>query len=331
MSQLVSVIIPCYNAEAWVAEAIQSALAQDYHPLEVIVIDDGSTDRSLEIVRRFEDRIRWESGPNRGGNWARNRGLALSKGEYTQWLDADDVILPGKISRQAAFLASTDADMVVGDWRFLYQPLNGKAYCSRWFGAPPGADFLDALLGLRWFAINNAYLCRRSAIDKIGGWDERLRTMQDWDFWIRLLLSGAKFAYQPGAAALWRRDAASMHKGKTVSTLGTARVDAGCALLDNAASQLERRGILDKYRSSIARSCFLQARAYHALNPGRCRERLAVSRRLHRSLVTEIYCVLAAILGSALVERALCCGQNTTARCSRILRSIFCRYGGIGG
>lgn len=94
---MVSVIIPCYNAERWVAEAIQSCLDQTYSPIEVIVIDDGATDRSLEVIKSFGQRIRWETGPNRGGNCARNRGLALSKGQYVQFLDADDYLLPEKL------------------------------------------------------------------------------------------------------------------------------------------------------------------------------------------------------------------------------------------
>ncbi len=72
---LVSIVIPCFNAEGTVGEAIQSALDQDYPNREVIVIDDGSTDKSVDVIRTFGDSIRWETGPNRGGNVARNRGL----------------------------------------------------------------------------------------------------------------------------------------------------------------------------------------------------------------------------------------------------------------
>lgn len=80
MQPLVSIIIPCYNAADYVGEAIESALAQTYSPTEVIVIDDGSTDGSLDLLRSFGDRIRWETGPNRGACTARTRGLALAMG-----------------------------------------------------------------------------------------------------------------------------------------------------------------------------------------------------------------------------------------------------------
>src|SRR2546421_11836378 len=119
-SQLASIIIPCYNAERWVAEAIRSALDQTYAPIEVIVIDDGSTDKSLEVIKSFGNMIRWESGPNRGGSHARNRGFESSSGKYIQFLDADDYLLSQKIETQVAFLEKTGADVVYGDWRYKW-------------------------------------------------------------------------------------------------------------------------------------------------------------------------------------------------------------------
>src|SRR3954466_15611284 len=106
MTELVSILIPCHNAERWIAQAIDSALAQTWPDKEVIVVDDGSTDASAEIIREYGDRIRGESGPNRGGNAARPRLLALSRGEWLQYLDADDYLLPDKIANQMRFLAS---------------------------------------------------------------------------------------------------------------------------------------------------------------------------------------------------------------------------------
>ena len=96
----VSVLIPCYNAEQWIAEAIESALKQEYKNKEVVVLDDGSTDSSLDIIRTYEKYIRWESQSNQGGTAARNRLLELSTGEWIQYLDADDYLLPEKISSQ---------------------------------------------------------------------------------------------------------------------------------------------------------------------------------------------------------------------------------------
>src|SRR5947208_2592225 len=105
MSTLVSILIPCYNAERWIAQAIESALAQTWPEKEVVVVDDGSTDGSLDVIKQFDGRIRWETGPNRGGNMARNRLRELAGGDWLQYLDADDYLLPDKIDDQMRFLA----------------------------------------------------------------------------------------------------------------------------------------------------------------------------------------------------------------------------------
>ncbi|MEZ6146240.1 MAG: glycosyltransferase [Planctomycetaceae bacterium] len=102
---LVSIIIPCYNAAEFVAEAIESAAGQTYGNVEVIVIDDGSTDESVDVLRSFGDRIRWETGPNRGACAARNRGLELAQGEIVQFLDSDDLLHPGKLDIQVPLLS----------------------------------------------------------------------------------------------------------------------------------------------------------------------------------------------------------------------------------
>src|SRR4029450_6412226 len=128
MDRLVSVIIPCYNAERWIGEGIQSCLNQTYAPIEVIVIDDGSTDRSLEVIKSFGNKIRWETGPNCGGNHARNRGFSISSGHYIQFLDADDYLLPEKIARQVGFLEESGVDVVYGDWRHEHFGPNGSSW-----------------------------------------------------------------------------------------------------------------------------------------------------------------------------------------------------------
>src|SRR5215813_6146334 len=120
MSAFVSILIPCFNAERWIAQAIESGLAQTYEEKEVIVIDDGSRDGSLEVIKSFGDRIRWETGPNCGGNAARNRLLQLARGRWLQYLDADDYLLPTKLERQVAFLREhPECDVAVSPVRCL--------------------------------------------------------------------------------------------------------------------------------------------------------------------------------------------------------------------
>ena len=101
MAPLISILIPAYNAEKWIAETLESALAQTWPNKEVIVVDDGSTDRTLLIARQFESPwVKVLSQPNQGASSARNVAFGLSQGDYIQWLDADDVLAPDKLAQQ---------------------------------------------------------------------------------------------------------------------------------------------------------------------------------------------------------------------------------------
>src|SRR5437764_379604 len=97
---LVSIIIPCYNAERFLMETLESAFVQSYTHTEIIVIDDGSNDRTAELIRSCGKRVRSSFGPNRGASAARNRGMGLARGEFIQYLDADDLLVPDAIERR---------------------------------------------------------------------------------------------------------------------------------------------------------------------------------------------------------------------------------------
>jgi len=118
---LVSVIIPVYNGERYLAEAIESVLAQTYRPIEIIVVDDGSTDGSADVAKRFGSPVRYDFQPNSGAGAARNRGAELARGSVLAFLDADDIWLADKLARQmAAFDADPELDMVFGHVRQFY-------------------------------------------------------------------------------------------------------------------------------------------------------------------------------------------------------------------
>lgn len=190
---LVSILIPCCNAERWVGDAIQSALDQTYAHKEVIVVDDGSTDRSVDVIKSFGDRIRWETWPNRGANAARNRLLELSQGEWLQYLDADDYLLPTKIEVQMKAVSQTACDLVVSpcdsDIGVISAPGTGD----------PWVDLMGWRLGN---TISN--LWRKEALIAAGGWDPSCRRGQDYDMMFRLLRNGARVAYCPQALAFNR-------------------------------------------------------------------------------------------------------------------------------
>src|ERR1700687_650829 len=106
----ISVVIPCCNAEKWISRSIQSVLAQHNVNVEIVVIDDGSTDKSLDIIKSFGDRVRWKTGPNQGACRARNWGLELASGEFILFLDADDYIAPDSLAEWSAY--GSDADLI---------------------------------------------------------------------------------------------------------------------------------------------------------------------------------------------------------------------------
>lgn len=205
MNLKVSCLIPCYNADRWIAQAIESALNQTYPHKEVIVVDDGSSDRSLEIIKSFGDRICWETGENRGGNVARNRLLSLSTGEWIQYLDADDYLLPNKIEKQIKFLAQNrDAEVI-------YSPhITEELDHQKITHTPPAlANLLLPhdlwLLAIQWkFPQTGGLLLHKQALIDVNGWREDLKHCQDYDLYVRLLIANKRFAYCPEAGAVYR-------------------------------------------------------------------------------------------------------------------------------
>jgi len=194
--ELVSVLIPAWDSAAWVGEAIESALAQTHPRLEVVAVDDGSTDGTSEALRSFGERIRWERTPHRGAAAARNRLLELARGEWVQYLDADDLLLPGKIERQlAAARAAGDADLVASP----YLSATGRTLRGP-HGHDPWLCFLEGRLGT-----TSSHLFRREALVRIGGWEAWRRAAQEQDLLQRLLASGALFAFLDEALCIKRR------------------------------------------------------------------------------------------------------------------------------
>ena len=130
MKPLVSILIPAYNAEEWVGAAIASALGQTWRQKEIIVVDDGSTDETLAVVRQFEsNEVRVVTQPNQGAAAARNRAFSLSRGDYIQWLDADDLLSPDKVAHQmqAAEQIGNHRTLLSSGWGyFLYRPFKAK-------------------------------------------------------------------------------------------------------------------------------------------------------------------------------------------------------------
>jgi len=160
MSSLVSVIVPCYNAEKWVSEAIDSCLRQTYQPIEIIVVDDGSVDGSLDVLRTYGEEILLVTGANRGASYSRNRGLGLALGEYVQFLDADDYLRPEKIVQQVAFLEQSGADVVYGEWQHRFHQPDGSSFLGDIQSPGEQADVVESLLA-GWCSAVSKTGCRR--------------------------------------------------------------------------------------------------------------------------------------------------------------------------
>jgi glycosyltransferase involved in cell wall biosynthesis len=193
---LVSIVIPCYNCESFIKEAIDSALAQTYQNVEVIVINDGSTDNSSIVIESFEGRIRVESTINQGVQLARNRGLELARGEYIKFLDSDDVLLPDCIERQvsqASEFPRESRTVVYGDpvWTDSHlQPIRG--YASR--PQAPDSDPIAAIMTCS--PLTSCPLHRRDLVSAVGGFDPFLITRHENNLHLRLVLAGVTLAYR---------------------------------------------------------------------------------------------------------------------------------------
>jgi glycosyltransferase involved in cell wall biosynthesis len=206
----VSVIVAAYDAERFLATAVESVLAQTCADLEVIVVDDGSADGTARLAKELEvrdPRVRLVRKPNGGLSSARNAGMSAARGGYLCFLDADDVLLPDKLERQLAFLErSPECDLVYSDHYLGDERLAPLALeCRR----PPDVPFAELLSYCNWFAPMSP-LVRRRLVDRVGHFDEALSSAEDWDYWIRASRCGV-LAYLPGPVAIYRTHPGQMH------------------------------------------------------------------------------------------------------------------------
>lgn len=222
----VSVVIPTYNRVPYLGDAIRSVLAQAADDVEIIVVDDGSTDRTEELVGAFDPGLIYLRVPHRGQPAAtRNSGLQVARGDFIALLDSDDLFLPGKLARQcAALAANTDVALVYSNGYFFRDdPSVAISRVLDGLPSPSGDGFADLLRGS--FLVPAVTLIRRSCLDAVGGFDEALtlRGVEDYDLWLRL---AARFPmlYVPGDVAAIRRHADNLSKNPAVIRTGALQV-----------------------------------------------------------------------------------------------------------
>lgn len=222
----ISCVIPCYNAERFLAEALDSVFAQTLPVAEVIVVDDGSTDRSAEVAARQADRVRYTVQSNAGPAAARNRGVELSTGDFIAFLDADDVWHPQKLERQMArFAARPELEICVTHLSAFWEEEVRHEQAQR--GALGGGAALPGY-------VMQTMLARRRAFEKAGPLNPALRYGEDTDWFIRARDSGLEIELMPDVL-LFRR----FHANNLTRSRGNAALKSG--ILDMVQSSLARR------------------------------------------------------------------------------------------
>ena len=268
-----SVVIPCFNAEVWIGEALKSVACQDVGSLETIVVDDGSIDASASIVRREFEWVRLIEVDHQGSSRARNLGTRAARGRFIQYLDADDMLAPGKMKAQLSALEASGADVAYGSWQEVRCEANGitrpgRVVDRRIEGSPEIELFTD------FWCPPAAYLFRRELIEKVDSWNERLPVIQDARFVLDCALHGGKFVYCPGIMAYYR-----IHASESLSRRDPVEFVRDCLRnavgveqwwRDRGELSMDRRAALIKVYSHVARASFHNDHetfeaAYHAL------------------------------------------------------------------
>ncbi len=242
---LVSILIPCYNAAPWIKQCIQSALDQTYPNKEVILIDDGSTDASAAVIESFGDQVLFRRMEHSGGNRVRNELTKLAKGEWLQYLDADDYLLPGKIASQLK-QAHSDIDVI-------YSPVIAHDMkCPKddyVVELGDGGEEDEKIAFIRWGALNTGgLLMRREAVMEVGAWKDDQQCCQEHELLSRLMIAGHKFALSNIAETVYRK-----HSSETVSRRDPLRViRLRVEITDKIVEYLESVGKLtDRHREAL--------------------------------------------------------------------------------
>ena len=187
-SRLVSVIIPTYNRRQLLQLALESVLAQTYPAIEIIVVDDGSTDNTAAMLAQYAGRITCIRQANRGGTAARNAGMLAASGDYLSFLDHDDLMLPTKIERQVRMLTA-QSKIGVACCRWYYVDKDGNRMDK--IGMLPEGDVFGRLV-CGCYLWSGSPLIRRQCLDKVGPFDEAIWS-SDWDMWVRIAQTGYRF------------------------------------------------------------------------------------------------------------------------------------------
>jgi glycosyltransferase involved in cell wall biosynthesis len=222
MKPLVSILIPAYNARNWIAETIESALAQTWPNKEVIVVDDGSRDDTAEIARRFSSRrVQVIVQENQGASTARNTAFAHAQGDYIQWLDADDLLSPKKVETQMVVVEQgvSPRTLLSGGWaEFLSRPHRAVFRPTPLWADLSPLEWLIRKMGLNLHMQTATWLVSRELTEAAGPWDPRLTTDDDGEYFCRVLLASDGVRFVENCRTYYRTSGSS-----SLSYLGRSR------------------------------------------------------------------------------------------------------------
>jgi glycosyltransferase involved in cell wall biosynthesis len=225
---LVTAIIPTFNRAGVVGEAIDSVLQQTYSKVEVIVVDDGSTDGTPAMLRRYGNAIRVITQENAGPSAARNRGIACANGSIVAFLDSDDLWLPAKLERQVALLQRLDASVpcCLCNIAMRWKTKERSSFESGFLKPAIGEGIWlnpDEVLATRFVLFTQGVAIRRATLERIGGFDERLRLLEDHELALRLSPEGP-WAFIADPMVVWRETKGSLYQNAKRQELNIAQV-----------------------------------------------------------------------------------------------------------
>jgi glycosyltransferase involved in cell wall biosynthesis len=208
MKPLVSILIPAYNAQQWIADTIESALAQTWSKKEIIVVDDGSSDQTLQIATQFASKtVRIVTQVNQGASAARNTAFSICQGDYIQWLDADDLLAPDKVERQVRKLDDclTSLALLSGAWGyFIYRKKKAQfSPTPLWCDLSP-VEWLIRKMGQNLHMQTATWLVSRELTEAAGPWDTRLLGDDDGEYFCRVILASDGIRFIPESRVYYR-------------------------------------------------------------------------------------------------------------------------------
>src|SRR5438477_5078181 len=208
MTPLVAILIPACNAERWIGDTIQSALAQTWPRAEVIIVDDGSRDRTFQTARQFASKtVSVVTQENQGASAARNRAFELSQGDYVQWLDADDLVAPDKIARkmEAAEEVGSKRTLISSAWAYFIYSQNRAEFVPTplWCDLAP-VEWLIRKMGQNLQMPPATWLVSRELTQSAGPWDTRLTFDDDGEYFCRAVRASDGIRFIPEARIFYR-------------------------------------------------------------------------------------------------------------------------------